>query len=243
VDKFVSAIVVARFQEPLKRWRSPICPLVAGLPRAQGEFILEQLSRIAAEVGAPLGPEKCNGNLFLIMTSVPEDLLKAWGRRDAVMFAGEGASKIRHFINDERPVRVWYNARLEAADGAPLAEVTEGILNNTHARGFRLAFDEVPDITSVLVIVDTRRAHGITFNQLAGYISMVGLAEVKLDARMGDEPSVLSLFSAPQKAPGTGLSPWDQALLHALYHTDQTDKMQLAEMKTAIVREVTSPRS
>lgn len=246
VDEFVSGIVVSRFEEPLKRWRTPICPLVAGLPRDQGEFFLERLSRIAMEAGAPLAPEKCKGNLFLIMTSVPEDLLRAWTRRDTAMFSGEGASRIRNFINNARAVRVWYNATFVAADGSPLAEFTqlgEGILNNTHARGFRLAYDEVPDIDSVLVIVDTRRAHGISFNQLSGYVSMVGLAEVKPDVRLGDNPSVLSLFSIARTAPETGLSAWDQALLHSLYHTDQADKMQLAEMKTTMVREVTKPGS
>jgi hypothetical protein len=37
--------------EPLARWNKPICPLVAGIPAAQGEFILRGVSQavLAAE--------------------------------------------------------------------------------------------------------------------------------------------------------------------------------------------------
>jgi hypothetical protein len=36
------------------------------------------------------------------------------------------------------------------------------------------------------------------------------------------------------------LTPWDQSFLKALYHTEQTDKMQLSEIKISIVRDVAS---
>ncbi|HUI61835.1 MAG TPA: hypothetical protein VLX90_16530 [Steroidobacteraceae bacterium] len=242
IRAFVGAIAVAPFDDSIKRWRAPICPLVAGLTRDHGEFILGSVSRIARAAGAPLAPEKCRGNLYVIVTAAPEDLLKAWGDRDVDLFGDAGMHQIRKFISTAGAVRVWYNARLEAADGSPLGEfggVSGGIPENTHARGFRLAFDDVRDLTSVMVIVDSRRARGVNFNQLAGYVAMVGLAQIRPDADVGATPTILKLFTAVANAPADGLSTWDEAYLKALYHTDQADKMQLAEIRTSMLRDIT----
>jgi hypothetical protein len=61
VNKFVSGIAVARRDQSLANWQReiPICPLVAGLPREDGEYMLMRLSKIAASVGAPLAGQSC----------------------------------------------------------------------------------------------------------------------------------------------------------------------------------------
>ena len=67
---------------------------------------------------------------------------------------------------------------------------------------------------------------------------MVGLAEIRLDAKMGDAPSILQLFTAYGHTPPPGLSPWDQAFIKALYRTRHTDPSQLAAIKTSVVNEL-----
>ncbi len=254
VKTFVSAIAVAPFQESLARWRTPVCPLVAGLPRDHGEFILERISRIVEAAGAPLAKEQCRGNFYVIVTADPEALLNAWRKRNTNIFGDEGGTKIRHFLHASGPIRVWYNANVEAADGSPLTVDSQamtasglsngsgsafaGIPNNTHALGFRLEHDEVRDLSSVIVMVDSRRAKGVSFGQLADYVAMVGLAEVRLDANVGDAPTILHLFSSSGNAAAPGLSAWDQAFLKALYHTEQTDKAQLSAIKVAVIKQI-----
>jgi hypothetical protein len=254
VSSYVSAISAAPFHESLARWKTPICPLVAGLPRDHGEFVLTRVSQIASDAGVPLAPEKCRGNFYVIVTADPDALLKAWVKRDISLFGDAGGAKIRAFLNSTRPVRVWYNADLDTADGLPLtandgtAQVATGPAigggplagapGNDHALGFRLKHDEVRDLSSVFVLVDSRRARGVSFGQLADYIALIGLAELRVDANVGDAPTILHLFSASQKAPPPGLSPWDQYFLKALYHTEQSDVMQLSEIKISIVRDV-----
>jgi hypothetical protein len=44
ISEFVSGLVVSYRNDSLQRWDTPICPLVAGLPSEQGEFILARLS-------------------------------------------------------------------------------------------------------------------------------------------------------------------------------------------------------
>ncbi|MGC1520950.1 MAG: hypothetical protein WA803_05365 [Steroidobacteraceae bacterium] len=253
VSSFVSAISAAPFQEALARWKTPICPAVAGLPRGHGEFVLTRISKIATDSGVPLAPENCRGNFYVVVTADPDALLKAWIKRDISIFGDAGGTKIRAFLNSSRPVRVWYNADLNTADGLPLTGydgtagapaapamgggVLQGVPNNDHALGFRLKRDEVRDLSSVIVLIDSRRARGVSFGQLADYVALIGLAELRLDANVGEAPTILHLFSESDKAP-PGLSPWDEYFLKALYHTEQTDVMQLSEIKISIVRDV-----
>ena len=73
------------------------------------------------------------------------------------------------------------------------------------------------------------------------YIAIVGLAEVRADADLADAPTILHLFSVPENERPAGLSRWDQAFLKALYRTEQTDRQQLEEIKTAVAAEI-APR-
>ena len=198
VSAFVSAMAVAPYTETLARWENPtlICPLVAGLPRDDGEFILTRLSSVASAAGAPLGPASCKPHFYIIVTAQPDALLKAWNQRDTNMFSDDsGSTKIRKCLHAQNPIRVWYNATLYTSEGAPLDVESEGPLKrlprNLRAMGFRLTRDEVRDLTSVIVLIDSGRPKGVTYGQLAAYISMVGPADIRLDAHLGDAPSIL----------------------------------------------------
>lgn len=245
VSAFVSAISIAPSNEALARWENPtfICPLVGGLPRDDGEFILTRLSSIALAAGAPLGSAHCKPNFYIIVISEADALLKAWSQRDTTMFGDDaGATRIKKFLHAPIPIRVWYNAKLYASDGTPLTVAVDGALQgfllNRDAMGFRLTRDEVRDLTSVVVLHDARRLKGVTFGQLSAYIAMVGLAEIRLDAHLSEAPSILQLFTASGHKSPPGLSPWDQAFLKALYQTRHTDPDQLGEIKIAVMRDL-----
>ena len=68
VDTFVSSAITRPYgDDSLLRWDHPVCPLVAGLSRQSGEFVLLRLSQIARSAHAPLGSETCKPNLFVIV--------------------------------------------------------------------------------------------------------------------------------------------------------------------------------
>jgi len=125
-----TAIAVKPGDESLARWQNqiPLCPLVAGMPKADGEYILSRVSKIATAAGAPLAPANCKGNFFIVVTSDPEGVIKAWSKRDVRMFgdeADQGGATIRKF-NADSPVRLWYNAEFYELDGTPLGNNVEG---------------------------------------------------------------------------------------------------------------------
>ncbi|MDB6083341.1 MAG: hypothetical protein JWN43_1222, partial [Gammaproteobacteria bacterium] len=103
----------------------------------------------------------------------------------------------------------------------------------------RIGFDATLGFSLVVVVVDKRQVNGYKLGQLADYCVMAGLADVNLEANLGDANTVLRLFSAlPEERPA-GLTPWDQAFLHALYNTDQSSRMQRSQIATQMVRDTT----
>jgi hypothetical protein len=248
VNAFVSGIIVAPSDQSLANWQTsvPICPLVAGLPRDDGEYMLARISKIAKAAGAPLGAENCRPNLYVIVTSEVNALFKAWGRRDPRMFGNAGGTVIHKFLYSSIPVRALYNAEFYNSDGTPLGNGdAQGSLDisqapaNLRAEATRIRFNDVRDLASVIVIIDAPRARGVSFGQLAAYVAMIGLAEIRIDARASDAPSsILQLFAASGKVPPPGLSAWDEAFLKALYHIEHLDQHQVGALKTAMMGEI-----
>jgi hypothetical protein len=252
VDRFVAAVVVRPWDETLSRWNDPICPLVAGLPGEFGEFILRDISRAALQARAPLAGKVCRPNLYVVASGDPDLLLKEWWARNPRMYeTRHGLGPVRSFLTSQRPVRVWYNSALGCGDGTPVipggstltfAQVrvlgggastfapgitcTDGI--DTH-----LSYADVRDISSAIIVVDLRRLKPITIRQLAEYIALVGLADVRLDVEPSAAPSILRLFSTRATAP-PGLTRWDRALLYSLYNTRQRDKRQVQDMEVTM---------
>jgi hypothetical protein len=234
IGSYVSDITRWSFGTGLARWekRVPLCPLVAGLSRDDGEYILSRLSQVTTAAGAPLASEHCKPNFYVIVTSEPDELMKAWSKRDPWMFSSDvdqGGTVIRRFLNASTPVRAWYNIEFTNRDGWPghWGHVREVFIGG----GLR-------DLSSVIEVVDARLAKGVSFGQLAAYIAMVGLAQIKLDAKLGDAPTILQVFSNPAKAPPLGLSTWDQAYLKALYHSERPDNTQHLAIARSMVHEI-----
>jgi hypothetical protein len=154
VAAFVKQIAALENEEGLPRWGTRVCPLVSGLPRQEGEFVLGRVSDIAREAGVPLSGEYCRPNLFILVTA------------------------------------------------------------------------------------DQARLHGMTLGQFADYLVMVGLAKLKPDARLGDAPTILTLFNAAPEAAPTGMTDWDQTFLKSLYATEQILKQQRGQIARQMVREI-----
>lgn len=237
---FVNAIAVKPGDESLARWQPqiPLCPLVAGMPNADGEYMLSRISKIAAAAGAPLAPAHCKGNFYVIVTSDPEGVLKAWSKRDVRMFGDEtdqGGTKIREF-SAASPVRVWYNTDFYKLDGTPLGNNADG-RTNLSARATRIEINNYRALSSVVAIVDSRRMKDVSFGQVAAYVGMVGLAQIRPEANVAEAPTILNLFAGTGKAP-PGLTAWDESFLKAVYETRITDRAQIAAIKTAMVQDV-----
>jgi hypothetical protein len=254
VNVFVSsAIVQSHNDESLERWTyNKVCPMVGGLNKEQGEFILARVSEIARAARAPLGGEKCTPNLYVLVSGDPESLLKRHAAMRPANFNYETGPQLDKFIEKPRPIRVWYNAGITSLDGAALVS-SLGDTSDIHARKFagdalanrlpsqyasRLnAASVTRDIVSVIIVVDVNKVRDLNFGQIADYIGLIGLAQIDLDHDTGDAPTILNLFKQANSRP-QGMTEWDKALLHALYRTSHKDKMQLSQIQTAALKEI-----
>jgi hypothetical protein len=241
VKAFVSGITTAPYQQSLARWQkeTPICPQVEGLPGEDNDYLLSRLSQIATAAGAPLAPESCKPNIYVIVTSAPDEFIAAWSKRNPWMFDKAGGTKIREFLHANVPVRVWYSTAWFNGDGIACKVDHEEIpVCEQDAQTAQIHLAAVRDFSSVLVVVDARQAKEVTLGQLAAYVAVVGLAEIRVDAKLGDAPTILHLFTDSAKAPALGLSAWDTAYLKALYQTEHKDKTQLLAVKTSVLKDV-----
>ena len=242
ISTFASSITITARDESLARWSEPICPLVAGMSREGGEFTLARVSRAARDAGAPLAPEKCEPNFLIVLTPKPEELLEKWWNRNSRAFNDErGIGGIKHYIATRRPVRVWYNLTSGCSGMQSNFVVQEGGVYPvcvSHRLDSRLNWQTVRVITSVIVVVDTTQVAALTAGQLADYISMIGLAQIRENASPGEAPTILQLFAGSEAARPAGLSPWDQAFLKGLYATDSEKVTQISEIKYSMYRSI-----
>ena len=254
VDSFVSGAMVHYSDVSPGRWDRPVCPLVAGLPQEQAEFVLARVSQITAAAGAPLGHPQCKpANLYIIVTAEPERFLKKWRSRDVRLFDDTyGELAIRRFLDTPRAIRVWYNTAAGDLDGALLpldglpgraggrgaAGLSISVPTSTLMHGSRLIWPMLEAFSSVIIIADATRIEGLTFEQIAAYVAMAGLAHVRPDSDVGTTPSILQLFSAAADRSPQFLSEWDTAFLKALYNTQRTSALQLLMIKTSMMQSI-----
>lgn len=247
VNTFVEGVTHRGYAvESLVRWVEPICPLVAGIPAEQGEFILRGISQAVRDAGAEVAAEHCKPNFLVVLTPEPEQLLDLWRKRAPKMYGKAPPQQVRRIMGKPRPVRVWYNAwdvcsTLVRKTGSILgADTNFGLQLATPygggcLRDSRLVFSAVSVISSVIIVVDLDDTKEIKLGPLTDYISMVGLTQIDFDGDWGDEPTILRLFSASGAAASQKMSLWDRAFLKALYETSQDDRHQRTEIARSMV--------
>ncbi|HEY6620214.1 MAG TPA: hypothetical protein VIY68_11745 [Steroidobacteraceae bacterium] len=250
VDQFLSSVIVRQRDRPFARWRQPVCPIILGLLKDQGDFMVGRLSEIARQAGVPLAPAKCTVNFAVIATQEPHELINILRRRRPGLFdTRQGESPFKRYRDVSRPVRVWYNAEFTASDGTPFWADTvneDGSIKRIYTKPRHYGghgttyYGDVREITTAIILLDTNMLHDNTVGQLADYIAVVGLAEINLDGNLGDAPTILHLFRAGGQSFDGHLSVWDQAFLKSLYDTPQESMFQLSKMTTEVV-EIIAP--
>lgn len=106
-----------------------------------------------------------------------------------------------------------------------------------HGLGTLVTLQAVRGFSSVIVVIDKRQVHGMTYGQLAAYVAPVGLAQVYPDAHDGAVPTILWLSQGAPHPP-QHLTAWDRALLYGLYNTNQASGMQLSEINLSVLRAI-----
>lgn len=156
---------------------------------------------------------------------------------------------MKDFINSTEPIRVWYNTTLGCGIKSRVRQPPTISVNNfvlpgvfappgcdpSHGVDSHLSYGSSrSSISTAIVVVDGRRMKGVTMEQMADYIALVGLADVRPGSNSLPVPSILRLFG--HGSPPQALTPWDRALLYSLYNTNQMSKLQVQEVEITMTR-------
>jgi hypothetical protein len=242
VESFVNQITAVANADGLPRWQKPVCPLVSGLSRQAGEFILGRVTDVAQAAGVPLAGENCSPNLYVLVSVEPQQLLQAMAKRNyGFTFGYQDAPSpkvINAFITTPRPVRVWYTSQERDLEGFTLIRGPDDEPPMVPATGSLLMIGSMWSLERVFVVVDKSQLRGVTRGQLADYVALVALADLKPGAKLGDAATILRLFAGtPQQAPA-GMTDWDRAFLKSLYATDQKMKLQRSQIAHQMVHDI-----
>jgi hypothetical protein len=209
--------------------------MVSGFPHGLGQALFDHFTEVIDSLGRPRGRQGCKPNFFIITIFHPEARLREWWHAHPAAFSYrvEGTEK---FLSTTDPVRVWYCNSGVNMDGTGaldssmvLDQVFSGLptfVSHGNGRSIRSEFQVMPQLKSVIVIIDSDKIDGFDTKQLSEYVAMVGLSKVNMDASYGDTPTILSLFSAPVSERPQTLSDWDRSFLRALYQTDEASRSQ-----------------
>jgi hypothetical protein len=241
IRDFVTALTAAPTgEDQVARWDRRICPGVAGIRARQGQAMIDRLALRAFQVGLDVGQPGCTPNVLVFVTPDSDALARelATNYPDLVGYHGGQASQTRGrealeaFASDTRAVRWWHVSQTVTRDGQVLGDTVAQTSRSGGMRGAqvvrnapagRLQAATRQDFNRVLIIVDARRAAGLTMDSLGDYVAMVALAQLDPSADTSAHSTILNLFAdaAAGRTVTTALTDWDVAYLQALYDTQR----------------------
>jgi hypothetical protein len=243
IGEFIGEVAKPSLGRGLARWNRRVCVGVANLENTAAQYLVDRISALVVEVGLPPGEPGCAPDVIVLFTtdgaSAAEMMVDAQPRlfRPSGNLGGTnlGRQALDEFQESERAVRWWHvsmpvDARTGVAAIRTNSSPSEAAPTINVAGPSRIHSGISDDLERVIIVVDSRRLTGTTWQQLGDYLAFVALAQIDQDADPGAFDSILNLFSNPKAY--SGLTDWDRSYVHALYEYDQerTAHLQTGEI-------------
>ncbi|HEX6996246.1 MAG TPA: hypothetical protein VF339_19105 [Gammaproteobacteria bacterium] len=254
VLEFLDVVTAPARSRGYARWDRRVCIGVHNLENTAAQYIADRVSSLALDVGLEPGEPGCRPDVNIIFAvdaremasrlveSQPEAFRPAGGHAGMDL----GLAALDDFVQSERAVRWWHvSLPVDARTGAAAIELpqTKGHCGALHCppqiavAGPSRIHSGIRDVLhSVIIIVDTTKLAGTTWQQLGDYLAVVSLAQIDPQTDPSAFDSILNLFSNP--AAYSGLTDWDLSFIHALYAFDQEREpwAQRSEIASRIAR-------
>ncbi len=243
VRDFVGEVAAAPGGErQLARWDGRICPLVAGLPARQMQYVADRIAQRAHQVDIETEGPGCRANILIFVTpdasrlatGIVDEFRTLVGYYSTTGESTLGRGELEAFSTSGAPVRWWHVNQTVSGDGQQLSGDLGGtqVIRNGLPPG-RLRRATRQDFLRVLIIVDARQAQGIQFQALADYLAMVSLAQLDANGETTGTPTILNLF-AQRDAGGVmpaSMTEWDEAYLEGLYTARRTAPREIWQQR------------
>ena len=245
INHYVDQLTAAPSDDQLGRFIEPICPKVLGLLPGEGDLVEQRMRKVSAAVGAPVAPEKCQANIFVLIGSDKRASIEGVRRRYPALVDWLPAATLKALETSPGPAASWQVLGRVGAGGMPLASVrtSEGSDPVPIVKSFgwisRISRLTKPQFLVSILVIETKALNGVDTRQLADYAVMRTLAPTDTTHRIAvAAPSIVKLFDAgvtPEIAPAS-VTWWDFAFLKALYSTD--NEVNASQQRGDIARQM-----
>ncbi len=206
------------------RWHVPICVLVEGIAHDGAQFVADTIGAVARRIGAKADGPGCHPNVYVVVTRDPAQFVARARVRRPGLLAGVPGTELDRLEKGAEPVH-WASAtEVTSSQGDPIQTAEFGtpprkvrVLPQWRASHIFAATRTT--LARTVAIVDAGRLSGESYDALASYLALVTLAQLRPSAKAPTVDTILSLFSGKADRP-TGLTPFDEAYLKALYAVD-----------------------
>lgn len=249
IDDFVKQLTANNSGDQLGRFVAPFCPRVIGLPPEDNELVTGRMRKVAAAVGAPVAPEKCTIDAYVIVGGDKREIIEGIRKQFGSLVDGVPGSVLKRVEAAPGPVAAWQIVGRIGSDGMPLTTVSTSsdttpiAMSNTVGWASRIADVTRPQFLGSILVVEGKALNGVDTRQLADYAAMRLLAPTDTTHRTAvAAPSIIKLFdpgTTPDTAPAS-VTWWDFAFLKALYASsnDVNAWQQRGEMARKMKKEL-----
>jgi hypothetical protein len=236
IKDFIGEVVAKPPGRGYARWNRRVCIGVSNLQTGAAQYVIDRISKLAAEVGLAVGEPGCSPNVIIMFSANATFVATYMVENEPLLFRPAGLGNndmslsraaLDEFAASERAVRWWHvSLPVDARTGNPAIEIPGQGYPTIGVAGPSRIHDGIrDDLLQVIIIVDATKLAGTTWQQLADYLAVISLAQVDPKANPTAFDSILNLFSNPQAY--SGLTDWDRSYVRALYEYDQERNVHL----------------
>jgi hypothetical protein len=247
VDEFIySYPTEVRTTEKIARWKTPICPVVQGLPARFASFIATRVKAIAHTAGAPVSEDpKCRHNVEILFTTAPQ-ALGDWLRKDHWAYLGyfDNFHQADELAKVNHDIQAWYTTATVGYHGLlrvdnPRQDFLTGAYGGVngieggkvyYAPGAgRFNVGPASSLYNVIIVANPAKLGNYEMGALADYIAMLALSQPKSFDSCWEVPSITNLLTKDCQAERktATLSDNDARFLYGLYKMDTNYAVQI----------------
>lgn len=219
----------------IARWKMGICPVTIGLPAKFNQYITQRIIRVAMMAGAPLDTEEpCRPDVIVLATPQPQELLDFIREKRPALLGFHYKSHAVQIATMHLPIQAWYSTATEDFYGfinadVPAMDITRalqgaaGIPGAVHTSGNRAIGNGLKtELTTAIIVVDTRKIAGHEIGALADYIAMLALSQAASYEKCQDVPTITNLMASgcADGMQPEGITDIDATYLRGLYKMD-----------------------
>jgi len=229
ITDFVQEVAAPARTRGFARWQRGVCVGVHNLEATGAQYIVDRISSLALDMGLTPGEPGCGPQVNIVFVVNASEtaalMLESEPRffRPAMGNAGMdlGLEGLDEFTQSDKAVRWWHvSMPVDARTGSTVMRFPGEPPPTILKTGASRLYDGIrDDLQQVLIIVDSTKLTGTTWQQIADYLAIVSLAQIKPTTDPAAFDSILNLFSNP--AAYSGLTDWDRSYLQALYAFNQ----------------------